>query len=349
MKSVKTMKTIVTAGAMVAAVAQAEAQNNVKDYATDPAIESHTRTFLKQLNTGGGKPIETLSPVEARKVLEGAQQSVQVNDGGIDVQEKTITQDGVSAKIYIIRPAGKSGILPVFMFFHGGGWVLGDFPTHKRLVHDLVVYSGLASVFVEYDRSPEARYPTALHQCYAATKWVSLHGKEIGVDGSRLAIAGNSVGGNLVAATALMAKDKNGPAIRFQLLFWPVTNDDFNTGSYHAYAEDRFLTRNMMIWFWDSYAPDRERRMEYYASPLKASLDELKGLPPAMIQVAENDVLRDEGEAYARKMDEAGVNITLFRIQGMIHDYGLLNPLATVPAVQAAMRAGATELANALK
>lgn len=349
MKTMKTMKKIVTAGALAATVTQAGAQTNVRDYATDPAIESNTKTFLKALNTSGGKPMETLTPAEARKVLEDAQHSVKVNEGGIDVQERMITEDGVSVKIYIIRPAGKTGILPVFMFFHGGGWVLGDFPTHKRLVRDLVVYSGVASVFVEYDRSPEAKYPTALNQCYAATKWVSRHGKEIGVDGSRLAVAGNSVGGNLTAATALMARDKKGPAIRFQLMFWPVTNADFSTASYQAFAEDRFLTRNMMIWFWDSYAPDVERRNEYYASPLKAPLDELKGLPPAMVQTAGNDVLRDEGEAYARKLDEAGVNVTHFRIEGMIHDYGLLNPLASVPAVQAALRAGAIELAHALK
>jgi len=335
--------------ALAASLMQATAQGNVKDYATDPAIDSRTKSFLKQLNTGGGKPMETMTPGEARKVLEDAQQSVKVNEGGIDIRERSITEDGITAHIYVVRPTGKSGILPVFMFFHGGGWVLGDFPTHKRLVRDLVVYSGAAAVFVEYDRSPEAKYPTALNECYAATKWVAAHGKEIGVDGGRLAVVGNSVGGNLAAATALMAKDKNGPAIKFQLLFWPVTNDDFSTSSYYAYANDRFLTRNMMIWFWDAYAPDKQQRNEYYASPLKAPSDELKGLPPAMVQTAENDVLRDEGEAYARKMDEAGVPVTHFRIKGMIHDYGLLNPLAMVPAVQAAMRAGAAELVNALK
>src|ERR1700761_5145377 len=157
-------------------------QSTVKDYATDPAIELHVREFLKGLNNSGGKPMETLSPGDARKVLEVAQQSVQVDLSGIDVQEKMITEDGVSVKIFIVRPAGIAGDLPVFMFFHGGGWVLGDFPTHKRLVRDLVVHSGAASVFVEYDRSPEARYPVPRDQCYAATKWVAHHGREIGVD-----------------------------------------------------------------------------------------------------------------------------------------------------------------------
>ena len=252
----------------------------------------------------------------------------------------------ISVKLFIVRPAGKTGTLPVFMFFHGGGWVLGDFPTHKRFVRDLVVHSGLACVFVEYSRSPEAKYPTALHECYAGTKWVAEHGSEINLDGKRLALVGNSVGGNLTAAVALMAKE-NGPDIKFQLLFWPVTNADFETESYNKYATSRFLTKNMMIWFWDNYTSKKEHRDEIYASPLKAPLSKLKGLPPALVQVAENDVLRDEGEAYARKMDEAGVPVTLVRVQGMIHDYGLLNPIATVPSVQSALRYAAEELKNA--
>jgi len=319
----------------------------VKDFATDPNIETNIKSFLKALNSAGGKPMEETQPKEARKVLEGAQTSVKVDDSGIDVAEKTIAQDKLSVKLFIVRPSGKTGVLPVFMFFHGGGWVLGDFPTHKRFVRDLVVQSGLACVFVEYSRSPEAKYPTALHECYAATKWVAAHGSEIQVDGAQMALAGNSVGGNLTAAVALMAKE-NGPDIKFQLLFWPVTNADFETGSYNQYATDRFLTKNMMKWFWDNYTTKKEQRDEIYASPLKAPLSKLKGLPPALVQVAENDVLRDEGEAYARKMDEAGVPVTLVRVQGVIHDYGLLNPIAKVPVVQSALRYAAEELKNAL-
>jgi len=318
------------------------------DYATDPAIETHTKAFLKALNSGGGKPMEQMNPAEARAVLEGAQKSVEVELSGIDVSEKSIVQDGLTVKLYIIRPTGSTENLPVFMFFHGGGWVLGDFPTHKRFVRDLVVYSGLACVFVEYTRSPEAKYPVAINEAYAATKWVSEHGSEINVNGKKLAIAGNSVGGNMTAAVALMAKDRKGPELKFQLLFWPVTDSNFETDSYNQYADSRFLTKNMMIWFWDNYMPV-DGRNEKYASPLKASLEELKGLPPALVQTAENDVLRDEGENYARKMDEAGVNVTRVRVGGMIHDYGLLNPLANVPAVRSALRAAATELKNALR
>lgn len=318
------------------------------DYATDPAIASHVKEFLTALNSSGGKPMEEMTPEEARKVLEGAQSSVEVDISGIDVSEKTIGQDGLSIKLFIVRPAGVQETLPVFMFFHGGGWVLGDFPTHQRFVRDLVVHSGAACVFVEYSRSPEAKYPVAVHECYAATKWVAANGAEIKVDGKRLAVAGNSVGGYFTAVIAQMAKEKKGPDIKYQLLFWPVTNSDFDTDSYQQFATDRFLTRKMMIWFWENYAT-LAQRTELYAGPLQATVEQLKGLPPAMVQTAENDVLRDEGEAYARKLDEAGVDVTLLRVQGVIHDYGLLNPLAHVPGVQAALRAAANEIRHALR
>jgi acetyl esterase len=320
----------------------------VADYATDMHIEKDVRAFLKALNSNDGKPMETMTPGDARKVLEGAQTSVTVDTSGIDVSEKTITEDGLNIKLFIVRPAGVKEALPAFMFFHGGGWVLGDFPTHKRFIRDLVVNSGMVGIHVEYSRSPEAKYPTALNECYAATKWVAAHGAEINVDGKKLALAGNSVGGNLTAAVALMAKDKKGPELKLQVLLWPVTNASFDTESYMAYARDRFLTRNMMIWFWDSYTTSDSDRSQIYASPLKATAEQLKGLPPALVQTAENDVLRDEGEAYARKMDEAGVPVSLVREMGMIHDYGLLNPIAKVPTVQSALLHAAAALRKAL-
>jgi acetyl esterase len=320
----------------------------VADYATDAAIETQTKAFLKALNTSGGKPMETLTPTEARGVLEGAQASVKADLSGIEVTDKTVTSEGVTIKINVVRPAGVTGVVPAFMFFHGGGWVIGDFATHQRFIRDLVVNSGTAAVYVDYSRSPEAKYPVAINEAYAATKWVAEHGTEINIDGKRLAVVGNSAGGNIAAATALMAKEKNGPAIKLQVLFWPVTNADFETVSYNQYASDRFLTKNMMIWFWDSYIP-KEKRNEIYASPLLATLEQLKGLPPALVQTAENDVLRDEGEAYARKLNEAGVPVALVRYQGMIHDYGLLNPLAHIPEIQSALRYAAAELKTALK
>jgi acetyl esterase/lipase len=314
----------------------------------DPRIFVPVRDFLKALNSGDGKPIEELSPVEARKVLTDAQKSVTVDCSGIEESEKTITQDGEKVKVHVVKPVGSKPGAPVFIYIHGGGWVLGDYPTHRRLVRDLVVESGAVAVFPDYTPSPEARYPVAINQIYAATKWVSEHGSEIGVDGKNLAVVGNSVGGNMTAAVVLMAKAKGGPAIRLQVMLWPVTDANFETGSYNDLGEGRFLTKKMMIWFWDQYLPDEKKRSEMYASPLRATLEQLKGLPPAVIQTAENDVLRDEGEAYARKLDEAGVPVTLTRYGGLIHDYGLLNPLAGVPAVRTALLQAAASIRKAL-
>ncbi|MEX3777500.1 alpha/beta hydrolase fold domain-containing protein [Pseudomonas sp. MYb118] len=312
-------------------------------------VEHNTQAFLDVLNAGTGKPMEQMTPKEARAVLVGAQSGVKLTLPKADVSEKTIQVDGQAISLTIVRPAGVKGELPVFMFFHGGGWVLGDYPTHERLVRDLVAGSGAAAVFVNYTPSPEAHYPVAINQAYAATRWVAEHGKEINVDGKRLAVAGNSVGGNMAAVVALMAKDKGTPAIKFQVLLWPVTDANFDTGSYNQYAEGHFLTRNMMKWFWDNYTTDAKQRNEIYASPLRATTAQLKGLPPALVQTAGADVLRDEGEAYARKLDEAGVPVTSVRYNGLIHDYGLLNVVSQVPAVRSAMLQASQELKEHLK
>jgi acetyl esterase/lipase len=314
----------------------------------DPRILKEVRAFLTALNTGPGKPIETLSATEARKVLTDAQNSTPVDYSGIEESEAIITEDGQKIKIFVMKPEGVAANAPVFIYIHGGGWVLGDYPTHRRLVRDLVVGSGAVAVFPEYTPSPEARYPTAINEIYATTKWVAAHGDEIGVNGKNLAIVGNSVGGNMTAAVVLMAKEKKGPQIKLQVMLWPVTDANFETESYKELGEGRFLSRNMMIWFWDNYLPDKNRRKEIYASPLQATVEQLKGLPRALIQTAENDVLRDEGEAYARKLDEAGVAVTLTRYGGLIHDYGLLNPIAGVPAVKVALLQAAAVIRKSL-
>jgi acetyl esterase len=313
------------------------------DYATDPHLSEAVKQFLSGLNKPG-PGLETLPVPDARNVLVNAQKSVQVDLSGIEVSEKTITEDGLTVKLNIVRPAGVKGVLPVFIFIHGGGWVLGDFPTHERLVRDLVVLSGCVAVFPNYTPSPEAKYPKAIHQIYAATKWVAQHGKEIDVDGERLAVAGNSVGGNMTAVTCLMAKDNNGPKIRFQLLMWPVTDATFDWPSYSLFGEQRFLTAPLMKWMFDQYSTDPAQRKEKYYSPLNASVEELKGLPPALIQVAENDILRDQGEAYGRKLDQAGVRVACVRFNGVIHDWGMLNGLATIPQTRALVIQGAAEL-----
>ncbi|NIF46665.1 alpha/beta hydrolase [Enterobacter sp. Ap-1006] len=298
--------------------------------------------FLSVLNSGGGKPIEQLSPQAARQVLIDAQKGAKLPPA--DISEKTITVGGKPLTLTIVKPQNASGKLPVFMFFHGGGWVLGDFQTHERLVRDLVSESGAAAVFVNYTPSPEAHFPVAINQAYEATRWVAEHGSEIGVDGSRLALAGNSVGGNMVAAVALQAKAQQTPAIRYQVMLWPVTDARFDTGSYNQFSNGYFLSKNMMKWFWDNYTTKESDRHNILASPLEASREQLKGLPPTLIQTAELDVLRDEGEAFGRKLDEAGVPVTVTRYNGMIHDYGLLNAISDEPGVRTAISQAAGEL-----
>ncbi|HTD40397.1 MAG TPA: alpha/beta hydrolase [Mucilaginibacter sp.] len=315
----------------------------------DPQLESHVQAFLNAVGSAGIQPIETLTPAGARASLAGFQSSVEVDLSGITATERTISADGQSIKINIVKPVKAKATLPVFMFFHGGGWVLGDFPTHERFVRDLVVESGAAAVFVNYTLSPEAPYPAAVNQAYVATKWVAEHGSDIGLDGKRLAVAGNGVGGNMATVVALMAKDNKGPEIKLQVLFCPVTDAGFETGSYNEFGTSSFISRNTMRWFWDNYTTDADERNKVHASPLRASVGQLKGLPPALVQTAENDVLRDEGEAYARKLDEAGVPVTAIRYNGMIHDWCFLNLLATVPATRSALLQAASELKNALK
>lgn len=310
--------------------------------AGSPGVERNTQAFLEALAKGGGQPLETLSPADARQVLVGAQKGARLPTA--DVSEKTITVDDKPVALHIVRPAGAKGVLPAFVFVHGGGWILGDFPTHERFVRDLVADSGAAAIFVNYTPSPEARYPVAINEIYGATKWVAENGAQIQVDGKRLAIVGNSVGGNMATAVALMAKAKGTPALRAQVLFWPVTNANFENASYDEFANDHFLTKGMMKWFWDAYSTDPQQRQQIYASPLLATPEQLKGLPPALIQTAEKDVLRDEGEAYARKLDAAGVNVVVTRYNGMIHDFGLLNALADLPATRAALHQASEEL-----
>ena len=335
-------KTLLAAGIMAMSLHSAFAAGN-------QAVDHEVQAFLQKLEAGGGKPLEKMTPAQARQVLAGAQSGVKLTLPAADVSEKTIKVDGGELKLTIVRPTGVKGVLPAFMFFHGGGWVLGDFPTHERLVRDLVVHSGAVAVFVNYTPSPEAAYGVAINQAYAATKWVAEHGKEIKVDGTRLAVAGNSVGGNMATVVALMAKEKGGPKLRAEILFWPVTDANFDTASYKQFAEGHFLTRNMMKWFWDNYTTDAAKRKDIMASPLQASVEQLKGLPPTLIQTAENDVLRDEGEAYGRKLDAAGVQVTSVRYNGMIHDFSLLNAISTVAAVRSSVEQAGETLKKHLK
>jgi acetyl esterase/lipase len=318
------------------------------DPAQDPSIDRRTRAFLKELNKDSS-PFWELPGEQPRTIVTELQNRTPVDLSGISVDQHELTVDGRSIPLHVVRPEGATGTPPVFMFFHGAVWIAGNFENHKRLVRDLVVGSQAVAVFPEYTPVPDARFPVQIEQAYAASLWVTRNGDALGVDASRLAVTGNSVGGNMAAAVTLMAHDRGDVEIVYQQLLWPALSADLDTESYRAYGEGRFLPRAFMEYGWNHYAPDPETRREPYAAPLHATIEQLRGLPPTLIQTAENDVLRDEGEAYARKLDEAGVDVTNVRYNGAIHDFALLNALREVPSTEAALRQAAADLAHHLR
>jgi acetyl esterase len=313
-----------------------------------PVLEPKTQAFIDALTAQGGKPLYTLSYADARKVLEDLQ-AISVKKLPADIEDKVFPvgpTGEVSVRIY--RPTSAKGPLPVVMYFHGGGWVLGSKNTHDRLLRDLVNGANAAFVFVNYTPSPEAQFPIPIEQVYTATKYVSEHGKDLGLDSSRLAIAGDSVGGNMTAVVTQLAKERKGPAIRYQVMMYPVSDSSMTQPSYEEFADGPWLTKAAMAWFWDAYAPNKADRTKTTASPLSATLEQLKGLPPALLIVDENDILRDEGEQYARKLIQAGVEVTPIRVLATHHDYALLNALADTPATRLTVQLVSEKLAEAL-
>ena len=312
-------------------------------------LEPKTQAFIDAVNSSGGKPLYELSYADARNVLENAQSSASVTKLPVDVEDHTLPVGPASTvSVTIFKPIHSSGLLPVVMYFHGGGWILGSKRTHDRLLRDLVNATKAAFVFVNYTPSPEAQFPVPIEEGYAATKYIAEHGKDFGLDGSRLALAGDSVGGNMTAVVALLAKERKGPAIRYQVMFYPVTDSSFSQKSYEEFADGPWLSRKTMAWMWDAYAPDKEDRKKHTAAPLNATLEQLKGLPSALLMVDENDILRDEGEAYARKLMQAGIDVTAVRILATFHDFALLNGIADTPPTRAAIQLASDKLAAAL-
>jgi acetyl esterase/lipase len=338
MKRVFSLATLALGAVLMTQAAFAE-----PDAATDPRIDPQVRAFLREINKDSS-PFWELPQPKPQEILTGLQNKTHVDMSGVTTTEQTITQDGQTVKVYIMKPQQVTGKPGVLLFIHGGVWIVGNFQNHQRLLRDLVVGSGQIGVFVEYTSLPEARFPTQLDQSYAVLKWVAAHAEEFGADGSRIAVAGNSVGGNMTAALALMAKDRHGPKISYQVLMIPATDASVDTASYREFGTGRFLARAFMKYGWDLYAPDSKTRDNPYVSPLRASLQELNGLPPALVITAENDPLRDEGEAYARKLKEAGVSVIATRYNGMIHDFVLLNGLQADPEPQAAIRQMSAEI-----
>lgn len=310
----------------------------------DPA----TLELLKARAAANLPPIQDVPVHTLRAGLELAQ-------ANFPDKPKALSDDieipgGPSGKIGVrlLRPAGVSGLRPVAVYLHGGGWVLGSPDTHDRLARDIVDGSGAALAVVHYSRSPEARYPTALEQAYSVTAWLAENGGALGLDGSRLAVAGDSSGANLATAVAILAKRRNGPAIRQQTLIYPVTDASCSLPSYVAFENGPNLTRTAMQWYWDQYAPDAESKARDTASVLNASVEDLRELPPALVITAEFDVLRDEGEAYARKLIQAGVPVTAVRSLGTIHGFMANNALARTPATRAAIAQVCRSLREAL-
>ena len=307
-------------------------------------LEKHTENFIKTLQSKGGKPIYQHTPKEARGILEKIQ-SGPIDKPQVKIEEKTIhIGSKKELSILIIRPKGTTEVLPVIMFYHGAGWVMGSATTHDRLARELAVGAHAAVVFVNYTRSPEAKSFTVLEEAYGALKYISEHGKKLHLNTSHLAVAGDSVGGNMAIAMTMLAKQRHGPKINCQVLFYPVTSSELNTASYAQFHEGPWLTKPAMEWFWNAYEPDVTERKKPLLSPLQATVEDLKGLPPALVITAENDVLRDEGEHYAHKLMVAGVDVTAMRFMGTIHDFVMLHALAHTPAACGAIALASTYL-----
>jgi acetyl esterase/lipase len=297
--------------------------------------------------TSGPPFLYELTPAEARAVLDELQ-AAPIDKPSVDDRWITVPADAGDVRVRLVRPPDATGTLPVILYMHGGGWVLGTADTHDRLVRELAVGAGAAVVFVDYDRSPEARYPVAIEQGYATAQWIVREGAANQLDPHRIAVAGDSVGGNMTAALTLMAQERGDVRFVHQSMYYPVTDSGMDTGSYEQFAEGFFLSAKMMAWFWDAYQPEVERRTEPLASPLRASEEQLTGLPPALVLVGEADVLRDEGEAYAARLRAAGTAVTTVRYDGITHDFMMLNPLSETHATRAAIAQAVAILRNAL-
>jgi acetyl esterase len=288
-----------------------------------------------------------LTPAEARKVLDDVQ-AEPIDKLPVEDRWVTVPAEVGDVRVRIVRPPDAAGTLPVILYMHGGGWVLGNADTHDRLVRELAVGTRAAVVFVEYERSPEAHYPVAIEQGYATAQWVIREGAANELDPDRMAVAGDSVGGGMTAALALMANERGDIRFVQQSMYYPVTDAGMDTGSYEQFAEGYFLTAKSMAWFWDAYLPDVGQRSEPFASPLRATDEQLAELPPAFVIVDEADVLRDEGEAYAARLRGAGVEVTTVRYDGITHDFMMLNPLSATHATRAAVAQAISMLRDVL-
>jgi acetyl esterase/lipase len=288
-----------------------------------------------------------LEPAAARKVLDDLQ-AAPVEKLPIDEEWITVPAAVGDVRVRIVKPVDCPGPLPVIVYMHGGGWILGNAATHDRLVRELAVGAKAALLFVEYPNSPEAKYPVAIEQGYATAQWAMRDGASKGLDATRMAVAGESVGGDMAAALTLMAKERGDVTFVQTSMYYPVTDAAMDTASYDEFEEGYYLTRKAMEWFWDAYTTDPAERAEITASPNQATTEQLEGLPPTLLLVDEVDPLRDEGEAYAAKLRVAGVLVTTVRYDGVVHDFMLLNAMSDSRATRAAIAQAIDHLRAAL-
>ncbi len=313
-----------------------------------PNLTTKTEEFVLKLEEQNNKPLYKLQPQQARDFLEKLQQE-NYHEIPADIKDLTIYTDiAGDVKIRTVRPEGNKGLLPVIIYLHGGGWVIGSKQSYDMLIRKIALYTNSVVIFPEYSLSPEAHFPRALEEIYAVIKYVYEEHKEFNIDKNRIAVAGDSAGANMAASVAIKAKNDGVVNLVFECLFYPVTNADMDTHSYDQFRDGPWLTKKAMEWFWEAYTPDKSIRDDLYISPLQAEETQLTGLPPTLIITAENDVLRDEGEAYARKLDSAGVEVLSVRINGTIHDFLMLNALADTAPAKGALALSCNMLKQAL-
>ena len=310
-------------------------------------LEPVTQFFVDRLATSDAFPFSGRWAAGVRKALADLQSGpIGKPSASIEDMKFPVGPKG-AVDVRIVRPKSAAGTIPVVMFFHGGGWVAGDIDTHDRLIRELSVAVHAAVVFVAFGRAPEVQFPLSLEEAYAATAYVVSHASSLNLDGTRLAVVGDGAGGNIAAAMTILSKQRRGPKIDFQVLFYPPTAANFAAAPCQHWRNGPWLANQDMAWLWDAYLPNSVDRTDILASPLSAKIDQLRGLPEALLITAEVDVLRDEGEAYARKLLEAGVRTTCTRYIGTIHDFVMLNALADTPAALGAVKQAVAALKSA--
>lgn len=319
------------------------AQTNLAgSYGLDPDVQE----FLNAIHSYDGPPLQDLSLEIGRNAMVEMQKDSTLNYDEVTIEKETFNLNKKTVQTVIVKPKkSKEEILPVLIYFHGGGWVYNSFETHKRLMCDIAFKANIGIVFVEYSRAPEAKFPIANEEGYLTALYLSKHGKKHGLDPTKISIGGDSAGGNMATVIALMSKERQEFELVSQVLINPVTDTNTNTKSYEQFSKGHYLSRDIMIWFWNMYAPDKSKHHSSKISPLKATNEELTHLPQTLLITAEYDVLRDEGEAYAKKLRMAKVPVISTRYGRTIHDFVVLNALKDTNPSKAALN----QICNFLK